>query len=105
MKMKYVGFDREGPPQVLRVMVADTPQPKPGEVLIKIEAAGVSHADVMQRAGKYPPPPGASPILGLEVAGTVTTLGEGVARWKVGDEVCALVNGGGYAEYVAVPDG
>jgi NADPH2:quinone reductase len=74
-------------------------------VLISVEAAGVSRADVMQRAGKYPPPPGASPILGLEVAGRIEAVGNDVERWKRGDRVCALTNGGGYAELVSVPAG
>ena len=103
--MKYVGFDSEGGPDVLRVKEADTPQPRAGEVLIAVTAAGVSRADTMQRQGNYPPPPGASPILGLEAAGRISALGDGVTRWKVGDEVCALVNGGGYAQYVTAPEG
>ncbi len=103
--MKYVGFDVEGGPEVLRVKEGDAPQPRAGEVLIAVAAAGVSRADTMQRQGNYPPPPGASPILGLEAAGKIAALGEGVTRWKVGDEVCALVNGGGYAEYVTAPEG
>jgi NADPH:quinone reductase len=81
------------------------PRAATGEVLVAVEAAGVSRADVMQREGKYPPPPGASPVLGLEVAGTVSEVGEGVTRWKRGDRVCALTNGGGYSEYVTVPAG
>jgi putative PIG3 family NAD(P)H quinone oxidoreductase len=81
------------------------PRPAPGEVLIEVQAAGISRADVMQRQGNYPPPRGASPILGLEVAGSVASAGPSVARWKVGDRVCALTNGGGYAEFVAVPQG
>jgi putative PIG3 family NAD(P)H quinone oxidoreductase len=80
-----------------------TPEPAAGEVLIKIAAAGVNRPDVMQRLGKYPPPPGASDVPGLEVAGTVARLGEGVGRWKPGDKVCALVSGGGYAEYCVAP--
>jgi len=103
--MKYVGFDAEGGPEVLRVREGNAPQPRAGEVLIAVAAAGVSRADSMQRRGNYPPPPGASPILGLEAAGKIAMLGEGVKRWKVGDEVCALVNGGGYAEYVTAPEG
>lgn len=75
----------------------------PGEVLIKVTVAGVNRADVLQAAGKYPPPPGASDIIGMEVSGTVTELGAGVAEWSVGQQVCALLAGGGYAEYVAVP--
>jgi NADPH2:quinone reductase len=77
----------------------------PGEVLIKVAAAGVNRADVLQAAGKYPPPPGASDIIGMEVSGVVADAGEGVADWSAGQEVCALLAGGGYAEYVAVPAG
>jgi len=73
--------------------------------MIAVEAAGVSHADVMQRQGRYPPTPGASEILGLEVAGSIAAVGKGVTQWQLGDGVCALTNGGGYAEYVAVPQG
>jgi putative PIG3 family NAD(P)H quinone oxidoreductase len=75
----------------------------PGEVLIKVTAAGVNRADVLQAAGKYPPPPGASDIIGMEVSGVISELGAGVTEWSVGQEVCALLAGGGYAEYVAVP--
>ncbi|OBK28268.1 NAD(P)H-quinone oxidoreductase [Mycobacterium asiaticum] len=77
----------------------------PGEVLIKVAAAGVNRADVLQAAGKYPPPPGASETIGMEVSGVITDVGEGVTEWTVGQEVCALLAGGGYAEYVAVPAG
>lgn len=77
----------------------------PGEVLIKVAAAGVNRADVLQAAGKYPPPPGASEIIGMEVSGVVADAGEGVTDWSAGQEVCALLAGGGYAEYVAVPAG
>lgn len=80
-------------------------QPEPGEVLIKVSAAGVNRADLLQAAGKYPPPPGASEILGLEVSGIVAAVGAGVSEWDVGQPVCALLAGGGYAEYVAVPVG
>jgi putative PIG3 family NAD(P)H quinone oxidoreductase len=73
-------------------------------VLIQVAAAGVNRPDLMQREGKYPPPPGASDIPGLEVAGTITACGSGAVRWRVGDQVCALVSGGGYAEYCVVPD-
>ncbi|MCV7303344.1 NAD(P)H-quinone oxidoreductase [Mycobacterium barrassiae] len=79
--------------------------PGDGEVLIKVSAAGVNRADLLQAAGKYPPPPGASEILGLEVSGTIAGLGDGVTGWDVGQPVCALLAGGGYAEYVAVPAG
>jgi putative PIG3 family NAD(P)H quinone oxidoreductase len=79
--------------------------PGKGEVLIKVSAAGVNRADLLQAAGKYPPPPGASEIIGLEVSGTIAGLGEGVSGWEVGQPVCALLAGGGYAEYVAAPAG
>jgi putative PIG3 family NAD(P)H quinone oxidoreductase len=79
--------------------------PRPGEVLIAVHAAGVNRADLLQAAGKYPPPAGASEIIGLEVSGTVAALGGGVSGWTVGQPVCALLAGGGYAEYVAVPAG
>jgi putative PIG3 family NAD(P)H quinone oxidoreductase len=79
--------------------------PGPGEVLVKVSAAGVNRADLLQAAGHYPPPPGASELLGMEVSGVVEAIGEGVTGWPVGQEVCALLAGGGYAEYVAVPAG
>ena len=79
--------------------------PREGEVLIKVSAAGVNRADLLQAAGKYPPPPGASEILGMEVSGTIESLGDEVTSWSVGQHVCALLAGGGYAEYVAVPAG
>ena len=79
--------------------------PREGEILIKVSAAGVNRADLLQAAGKYPPPPGASETLGLEVSGTVAGLGDGVTGWNVGQQVCALLAGGGYAEFVAVPAG
>ena len=85
------------------MVTGPVPQPGPGELLIEVHAAGVNRPDILQRRGLYPPPPGASPILGLEAAGTVAAIGEGVEGWRVGDPVCALCNGGGYAEYVAVP--
>ena len=103
--MRYVRAEGPGPASVLRVAETERPHAAGGEVLIAVEAAGVSRADVMQREGKYPPPAGASEILGLEVAGTIAQVGAGAGRWKVGDHVCALTNGGGYAENVAVPAG
>lgn len=78
---------------------------RPGEVVIKVAAAGVNRADVLQAAGKYPPPPGASEIIGMEVSGVIAEIGDSVTEWSVGQEVCALLAGGGYAEYVAVPAG
>ncbi|MCH9736426.1 MAG: alcohol dehydrogenase catalytic domain-containing protein, partial [Actinomycetia bacterium] len=79
--------------------------PSAGEVLIKVVAAGVNRADLLQAAGKYPPPPGASEIMGLEVSGTIQAVGDRVTHWAPGQQVCALLAGGGYAEYVAVPAG
>ena len=92
-----------GGPEVLRLVELPAPQPGPAEVLIRVEAAGVNRPDVMQRLGKYPPPPGASDIPGLEVAGVVAAVGEGVTTLAAGDRVCALVSGGGYAEYCVAP--
>jgi putative PIG3 family NAD(P)H quinone oxidoreductase len=100
----------------MRAIVAESPEQLswqevpdvtagPGEVLIKVAAAGVNRADVLQAAGKYPPPPGASEIIGMEVSGVIADAGSGVTEWTVGQEVCALLAGGGYAEYVAVPAG
>jgi NADPH:quinone reductase len=103
--MKYIAFDAPSGPEVLHVGEIASPHPRPGEVLIAVKAAGISHADVMQRRGNYPPPKDASPILGLEVAGTIAEVGDGVRRWKRGDRVCALVSGGGYAEFVTVDQG
>jgi len=103
--MRYVTYDAPGDPGVLYVGEMAAPVPQPGEVSIAVEAAGVSHADSMQRRGQYPPPEGVSPILGLEVAGAIAAVGPGVTQWRVGDRVCALCNGGGYAECVAVPAG
>ncbi len=92
----------QGDPEALHPETVDTPAPRPGEILIRVQAAGVNRPDLLQRRGVYPPPPGAPDTLGLEVAGEVVALGEGVARWRVGDAVCALLGGGGYAQYVAL---
>lgn len=81
------------------------PTPAPGEVLIRVRAAGINRPDLLQRAGHYPPPPGASEILGLECAGEIAQVGKGVSKWAVGDSVCALLTGGGYAEYAIAPQG
>lgn len=89
----------------LHLAVFSPPAPGPGEVLIRVAAAGVNRPDLMQRAGLYPPPPGAPETLGLEVAGEVASVGPGVARWKEGDKVCALLAGGGYAEYALADSG
>jgi NADPH:quinone reductase len=103
--MKLVTFDAPGAPEVLRIAESEPPAIGADDVMIAVAAAGVSRADVMQRQGRYPPPPGASPILGLEVAGTVARVGDGVVRWRAGDRVCALTNGGGYAEFAVAPQG
>jgi NADPH2:quinone reductase len=100
--MRAVVAARPGGPEVLTVVERPRPTPKPGEILIKVEAAGVNRPDVLQRLGLYAPPPGASDILGLEVAGTVAALGAGASRHREGDRVAALVSGGGYAEYCVV---
>ena len=101
-RMTAIAIREPGAPDVLVPQERDTPQPKAGEMLVKVAAAGVNRPDVMQREGKYPPPPGAPDIPGLELAGEVVKLGDGVTRWKVGDKVTALVAGGGYAEYAVV---
>ncbi|HEY9085038.1 MAG TPA: NAD(P)H-quinone oxidoreductase [Candidatus Tyrphobacter sp.] len=103
--MRYVSFDAPGGLEMLHVARGESPKPAMGEVLIAVEAAGVSRADVLQRRGLYPPPPGASTVLGLDVAGTVAELGGGVTDWQVGDRVCALLGGGGYAEFATAPQG
>jgi len=92
----------KGPAEALEICDLPVPTPQRGQVLIRVRAAGVNRPDLLQRAGRYPPPPGASPILGLEVAGEVAALGEDVKRWQVGDRVTALLGGGGYAEYAVV---
>jgi putative PIG3 family NAD(P)H quinone oxidoreductase len=94
-----------GGPEVLEVRDLPDPQPKPGEVVIDVVASAVNRADLMQREGNYPPPPGASDILGLECSGVVSAVGDDVQRWKAGDRVCALLVAGGYADKVAVPAG
>ena len=99
MKAVIAKADNSGPSLIDRPV----PVPGHGEVLIKIAAAGVNGADLSQSKGRYPVPPGATDILGLEASGTITALGDGVTQWQVGDDVCALLVGGGYAEYVAVP--
>jgi putative PIG3 family NAD(P)H quinone oxidoreductase len=94
-----------GPPDVLQVQEVPDPRPGVGEVLVDVTATAVNRADLMQRQGHYDPPPGASPYPGLECSGVIARLGEGVTGWAVGDPVCALLAGGGYAERVAVPAG
>jgi NADPH2:quinone reductase len=101
--MRYVAATAAGGPEVLALATTARPVPGAHEALIRVQAAGVNRPDVAQRLGLYPPPPGASPILGLEVAGEVVALGQAVAGLEVGDNVCALTNGGGYAEYCVAP--
>jgi putative PIG3 family NAD(P)H quinone oxidoreductase len=101
--MRYVVAREPGPPEVLTIAETATPAAGPGDVLIEVAYAGVNRPDCIQRAGNYPPPPDASPIIGLEAAGTVVAVGDGVTEWRTGDQVCALTPGGGYAEYCAAP--
>src|SRR6266851_10374354 len=103
-KMRAVEISQPGGPEVLKLSERPVPQPKPNEILVKVAAAGVNRPDVLQRAGNYPVPPDASPLPGLEIAGEVVELGAAVRMWQRGDKVCALANGGGYAEYCAVPE-
>jgi NADPH2:quinone reductase len=100
--MTAISITEPGGPEVLKPVTIETPKPGEREILIRVEAAGVNRPDVLQRAGAYPPPPGASPLPGLEVAGEIVALGEGASHWKIGDKVCALTAGGGYAEYCVV---
>lgn len=103
--MKTIVISHPGGPDVLTLADIPTPEPMPGEVLIKVAAAGVNRPDVLQRMGLYPAPAGASNVPGLEVAGEIVTLGDGVSRWKIGDKVAALTAGGGYAEYALAHEG
>jgi putative PIG3 family NAD(P)H quinone oxidoreductase len=103
--MYAITIREPGGPKVLEWTEVPDPAPAAGEVLVEVAASAVNRADLLQRQGHYPPPPGASDILGLECSGTIIELGEGVEGWHVGDEVCALLAGGGYAEKVAVPVG
>src|SRR5690625_3330778 len=102
-EMKYIDISTPGDPDVLQLASMSTPKPGQGEVLIRVAAAGINRPDIMQRMGAYPPPVDASPIPGLEVAGVVVACGDGVEWPQPGDEVCALVPGGGYAEYCLTP--
>lgn len=101
--MRVVEIREPGGPEVLQFGTRPVPQPKPDEVVIAVHAAGVNRPDIQQRRGLYPPPPGASDLLGLDVAGIISAVGESVEGVAVGDKVCALANGGGYAEFCAVP--
>ena len=100
--MKAVEITEPGGAEMLKACTRPTPEPRPGEVLVKAAFAGINGPDLMQRRGLYPAPKGASDLLGLEIAGEVVLVGDGVSRWSVGDRLCALTNGGGYAEYCAV---
>lgn len=101
--MKAVLIKKAGAPENLYIGDWEKPQPKPDEVLVKVKATALNRADTMQRKGLYPPPSGASPILGLEIAGIITEIGTEVTKWKVGDKICGLIAGGGYAEYAVIP--
>jgi putative PIG3 family NAD(P)H quinone oxidoreductase len=101
--MNAIEITTPGPPEVLKPVRRVVPEPQAGELLIRVAAAGVNRPDLLQREGKYAPPPGVSDIPGLEVAGTVVAVGAGVEAWAPGDEVCALLAGGGYAEYCTAP--
>ncbi len=100
--MTAIAISRPGGPEVLVSETRPLPQPGPGEILVKVAAAGVNRPDISQREGRYPPPAGASDLPGLEISGEVVALGEGASAWTLGDKVCALVHGGGYAEYCKV---
>ena len=100
--MKVIAITQPGGPEVLAAAERPVPQPKAGEVLVKVTATGVNGPDMMQRKGLYPAPAGASDLLGLEISGEVAAVGAGVTRWKIGDKLCGLTNGGGYAEYCLI---
>jgi len=103
--MQYIDISEYGGPEVMTLKNSPIPEPKADEILVKVVAAGVNRPDILQRRGLYPAPHDASPVLGLEVAGEVVKIGDKVTDWSPADKVCALVNGGGYAEYVVVPSG
>src|SRR5688572_25685867 len=102
--MRAVEITKPGGPEVLKPADRPRPEPKETEILVKVAAAGVNRPDVLQRTGNYPVPPGASDLPGLEIAGEISALGSSVKQYKVGDKVCALVAGGGYAEYCVAPE-
>jgi len=101
--MHFVDHGTGGGPEALVPSTCATPSPKAGEVLVKVAYAGVNRPDCLQRSGRYPPPAGASTIVGLEVSGEVVAVGDCVTQWHIGDKLCALTNGGAYAEFVTVP--
>src|SRR5690349_16091404 len=100
--MQVIEISAPGGPEVLKPGSGEKPAAGPRDVLVKVAFAGVNGPDLMQRRGLYPPPKGASPLLGLEIAGEIESVGAEVRRWKVGDRICALTNGGGYAQYCSV---
>ena len=104
-QMRFVDLPTFGGPEVMALATGPLPAVRPGEILVRVGAAGVNRPDVAQRSGNYPAPKDASPVLGLEIAGEVVALGDGVSEFRIGDNVCALANGGGYAEFCAVPAG
>src|ERR687896_388650 len=104
MAMRAVEITKPGGPEVLKVVERPQPEPRANEILIRVAAAGVNRPDVLQRSGNYPVPPDASDLPGLEVAGEVAALGSSANAFKAGDKVCALVHGGGYAEYCVAPE-
>src|SRR5208282_5502748 len=101
--MRVIEISHPGGPEVLRSAVRPLPTLRPAEILVRVEAAGVNRPDLLQRSGNYPVPADASDLPGLEIAGTVAALGAAASPWRIGDRVCALTNGGGYAQYCAVP--
>ena len=103
MKMQQINMKTTGTPDVLFIEETEIPQPQAGEILVKTAYAGINRPDIMQRQGLYPMPKGVTPIMGLELSGTVAAIGEGVTAFKPGDEICALTDGGAYAEYCIVP--
>jgi NADPH2:quinone reductase len=103
--MQHIAVTGPGGPEVMHLAGAPVPHPAAGEILVQVQAAGVNRPDVLQRQGRYPMPPGVNPTMGLEIAGTVSAVGDGVTGFTVGEKVCALANGGGYAEYCVVPAG
>lgn len=103
--MRFVDLPSFGAPDVMTFANGPLPVPKPGEILVKVQAAGINRPDVAQRQGAYPPPKDASPVLGLEISGEVVALGDGVSEFSIGDPVCGLANGGGYAQYCVIPVG
>ncbi|MEM6806074.1 MAG: NAD(P)H-quinone oxidoreductase [Bacteroidota bacterium] len=100
--MKAILLKGPGGPKQMYIGEYETPQPGPQEILVKVTASALNRADTMQREGRYPPPPGASPIMGLEMSGTVAAKGDSVNKWEIGDKVCGLLAGGGYAEYACI---